>query len=44
MNFFKNSLPFLPQRLEEVKTEQEQLLARRSYAVSQVMEFQVLLR
>jgi capsular exopolysaccharide synthesis family protein len=39
LNFFKNSLPFLPQRLEEVKTEQEQLLARRSYAVSQVMEF-----
>jgi succinoglycan biosynthesis transport protein ExoP len=37
--FLKNLLPFLPQSKIEVKTENEWLLARRSYAISQVIEY-----
>jgi len=38
-DFIKEALPFLPQEIEVEKTEEEQLASRRSYAISQVLEF-----
>jgi uncharacterized protein involved in exopolysaccharide biosynthesis len=38
-NFVRTSLPFLPQQDEVVKSEEELLAERKSYAVSQLMEY-----